>query len=318
MEVKITDNNLAFVFPGQGSQAVGMLAGLAESHPEVEATFGSASEVLGYDLWDLVRHGPAERLNQTVHTQPAMLAAGVAAWRVWCGQTQARPGWLAGHSLGEYTALVCAGAMDFQAAVLLVAERARLMQEAVPADVGAMAAILGLDDAEVVEVCARASGDGEIVTAANFNDPKQIVIAGHKAAVMRAVDLAKEAGAKRAVVLPVSVPSHCPLMQAAAERFAATLETTAIVPPTLAVVHNVDVATHPEPAAIRAALARQLHGAVRWADSIRHMSQQGVDRFVECGPGKVLAGLNKRIVPEAKTENLFDPASLAKALELAP
>jgi len=318
MEVKVTDHHLAFVFPGQGSQAVGMLAGLAKVHPEVEATFGFASEVLGYDLWDLVQHGPAERLSQTIHTQPAMLAAGVAAWRVWCRQTQVRPGWLAGHSLGEYTALVCAGALDFQAAVRLVEERARLMQEAVPADVGAMAAILGLGDAEVVEVCARASSDSEIVTAANFNDPKQIVIAGDKAAVMRAVDLAKAAGAKRAVVLPVSVPSHCPLMKPAAGRFAPVLDATAIAPPTFAVVHNVDVATHPEPAAIRAALAQQLHGAVRWADSVRYMSQQGVDRYVECGPGKVLAGLNKRIVPEAKTESLFDPASLAKALELAP
>jgi [acyl-carrier-protein] S-malonyltransferase len=310
------DNGLAFIFPGQGSQSVGMLSGLAETHPEVRSTFRTASEVLGYDLWELVRNGPEEQLNQTRYTQPAMLAAGVAAWRVWCGMTEVRPGWMAGHSLGEYTALVCAGALGFEDGLRLVSERARLMQEAVPPDVGAMAAILGLSDEQTVNVCGRASTEAETVTAANFNAPGQVVIAGDRSAVMRAIELAKAEGAKRAVLLPVSVPSHCPLMKPAAEQFAAILEATAIGTPAIGVVHNVDVAMHPAPEVIRAALRRQLYGSVRWADSILFMSQQGANRFIECGPGRVLAGLNKRIVPDAKTETIFDSNSLAKALEL--
>ena len=314
--MNLVDNNLAFVFPGQGSQSVGMLASLAESHPEVEATFRTASEVLGYDLWNLARNGPDSELNQTLNTQPAMLAAGVAAWRVWCKLSEVRPGWMAGHSLGEYTALVCSGALDFEAGVRLVAARARLMQEAVPPEVGAMAAVLGLSDADVVGICGRASSETEIVTAANFNAPSQVVVAGHKPAVMRAIDLAKAEGAKRAVLLPVSVPSHCPLMLPAAEQFSEILASTPIDTPTIGVVHNVDVAMHPAPEVIRAALRRQLHGSVRWADSILFMFQQGTDRFVECGPGKVLLGLNKRIVPDARTEAVFDSNSLAKALEL--
>lgn len=310
------DNGLAFVFPGQGSQSVGMLAGLAETYPEVEATFRVASDVLGCDLWDLVRNGPEERLNSTQFTQPAMLAAGVAAWRVWCANSEVRPGWMAGHSLGEYTALVCADALGFEDGLKLVSERARLMQEAVPPDVGAMAAVLGLNDERVVAVCADASTDSEVVTAANFNAPGQVVIAGDKAAVERAVVRAKAEGAKRAVLLPVSVPSHCPLMRDAADKFKAAIESVPMESPAIGVVHNVDVAMHPAPEVIRAVLLKQLYGSVRWADSILFMSQQGVDRFVECGPGRVLAGLNKRIVAGVKTEAIFDPGSLAKTLEL--
>jgi [acyl-carrier-protein] S-malonyltransferase len=315
--MSVMDNGLAFLFPGQGSQSVGMLSGLAEAQPEVEKTFRTASEVLGYDVWDLVLNGPEERLNSTQYTQPAMLAAGVAAWRAWCEKSEVRPGWMAGHSLGEYTALVCAGALGFEDGLRLVAERARLMQEAVPPEVGAMAAVLGLNDEQVVAVCKQASSETEIVTAANFNAPGQVVIAGHRPAVARAIDLAKAEGAKRAVLLPVSVPSHCPLMQPAAERFKPILEAMPIESPAIGVVHNVDVAMHPAPEVIRSALQKQLYGSVRWADTILFMSQQGVDRFVECGPGKVLAGLNKRIVADVKTEAIFDPSSLAKALDLA-
>lgn len=314
--MSLVDNGLAFIFPGQGSQSVGMLSELAEIHPEVESTFRVASEVLGYDLWDLVRQGPAERLDSTLFTQPAMLAAGVAAWRIWCRQTEVRPGWMAGHSLGEYTALVCAGALGFEEGVRLVSERARLMQEAVPADVGAMAAILGLSDEQVVALCRRASSATEVVAAANFNSPGQVVIAGHRSAVTSAIDMAKAEGAKRAAVLPVSVPSHCPLMRPAADRFWPVLEAAAIDVPSIGVIHNVDVEIHSAPDVIRVALKEQLYGPVRWADSILFMSQQGVSRFVECGPGRVLAGLNKRIVGGgARTEGIFDANSLAKALE---
>lgn len=311
------DTGLAFLFPGQGSQSVGMLSGLAAAYPEVASTFGVASEVLGYDLWDLVRHGPEERLNPTLQTQPAMLAAGVAVWRVWCRMSPVRPGWFAGHSLGEYTALVCAGALTFEDGLRLVAERARLMQEAVAAEAGSMAAILGLSATKVADLCRRASTATEIAAAANFNAPDQVVIAGHRAAVGRTAELARTEGAKRAVFLPISVPSHCPLMQPAAERLAARLADTPIGPPSLGrVVHNVDVAQHTAPEAIRDALCRQLYSPVRWTESIGFLAEQGVDRFVECGPGRILTGLNKRIVPQCRTEALFDPASLAKGLEL--
>lgn len=314
--MSLVDNSLAFIFPGQGSQSLRMLSDLAETHSEVENTFRRAGEVLGYDLWDLVQNGPEDRLNSTLYTQPAMLAAGVAAWRVWCAVSEVRPGWMAGHSLGEYTALVCAGALGFEDGLRLVAERARLMQEAVPAGVGAMAALLGLPDEQVVALCKTASVGEEIVTAANFNAPGQVVIAGHSAAVARAVELARAEGAKRAVLLPVSVPSHCPLMHAAAERFKPALDAVAMDSPAIGVVHNVDVAMHPAPEVIRAALQQQLYGAVRWSDSILFISQQGVSRFIECGPGRVLAGLNKRIVASAQTGSIFDASSLAKALEI--
>jgi [acyl-carrier-protein] S-malonyltransferase len=311
-----TDNGLALIFPGQGSQSVGMMAELAAEHPEVEQTFREASEALGYDLWRLAAEGPAERLNLTEHTQPAMLAAGVAAFRVWSKVSGVAPGWMAGHSLGEYSALVCAGAIRFEDAVRLVAERARLMQGAVAPGVGAMAAILGLEDSQVVAVCAAASIDGEAVTPANFNAPGQVVIAGHAVAVARAVEAAKAEGAKKSVLLPVSVPSHCPLMAGAAEQFRAALAAVAINEFSVPVIHNFDVASHMAAEVVRAALENQLHSPVRWSDSIRFLYDQGVRRFVECGPGKVLAALNKRIVKDARTEALFNPDSLNKALEL--
>ncbi|WP_045224231.1 ACP S-malonyltransferase [Methyloterricola oryzae] len=312
----VLDNGLAFLFPGQGSQSVGMLKELAAEHPEVQATFAEASQVLGIDLWKMTSEGPAEQLNLTENTQPAMLAAGVAAWRVWRKCSPVLPGWMAGHSLGEYTALVCAESIEFAAAIGLVRERARLMQSAVPAGVGAMAAILGLDDPQVVGLCSQISSDAELVAPANFNSPGQIVVAGHAAAVNRLIEAAKEQGAKRAVLLPVSVPSHCPLMEEASERFRAALEAVAVETPKIPVVHNVDVVSHAAPEVIRAVLAKQLCGSVRWSDSVRFMHEQGAHRFVECGPGKVLMGLGKRIVEGPRFEALFSPDSLAKSVEL--
>jgi [acyl-carrier-protein] S-malonyltransferase len=316
--MSVVDNGLAFIFPGQGSQSVGMLAELATHHAEVGDCFRSASEVLGYDLWDLVQNGPESQLNLTQYTQPAMLVAGVSVWRVWNKMTPIQPAWMAGHSLGEYTALVCSSAIKFEDAVRLVAERGRLMQEAVLSETGAMAAILGIDDTQVIHLCHRVSSEEiGVVTPANFNAPGQIVIAGEKAAVLRVIELAKAEGAKRAVLLPVSVPSHCPLMKPAAELFRSSLTACEMDKPNMAIIHNVDVAVHPSPEAIRAALEKQLYSSVRWSDSITFMAQQGVHRFVECGPGRVLAGLNKRIVPELRTGPIFDTESLVKALELA-
>lgn len=310
------DRGLAFLFPGQGSQAVGMLGELADEHAEVRQTYQEASEALGYDLWQVVAEGPKERLDATEVTQPAMLAAGVAAYRIWCSRSPVRPGWMAGHSLGEYTALVCAGALGFADGIRLVRERGRLMQSAVPAGVGAMAALLGLDDERVIALCAAASTPEEPVSAANFNSPGQVVIAGSAAGVQRAMEAAKGEGAKRAVLLPVSVPSHCRLMAPAAVAIRAVLAATDVSEPRISVVHNVDAAVHPEPDRIREVLEQQLCGCVRWTDSVRAMAGQGVDRFVECGPGKVLMGLTKRIVAEAKAEAIFHPDSLEKALGL--
>ncbi len=306
--------NLAFVFPGQGSQAVGMLNDMATSYPEIKQTFAKASDVLGQDLWQLVSDGPEEALNQTQITQPAMLAAGVAVWEVWCKLTPVRPNWMAGHSLGEYSALVCSGALGFEDAVRLVAERARLMQAAVPAGVGAMAAILGLEDAQVIEACAAVSGD-EIVEAVNFNAPGQVVIAGHKAAVERACESAKAVGAKRAVLLPVSVPSHCALMKTAADKFAASLQEATFAIPNIPVIHNVDVQAHREPEAIRAALTAQLYQPVRWVETVSQLNVNGISTFVECGPGKVLTGLGKRIAKEAGHLSVYDLGTLNKVLE---
>ena len=305
--------SLAFVFPGQGSQSVGMYADLAANHPEVRATFDEASTELGHDLWQVVANGPEEELNKTHVTQPAMLAAGVAAWRAWLAQGGKKPAVMAGHSLGEYTALVCAGALEFADAVRLVAERGRFMQEAVPAGAGAMAAILGLDDTQVVEVCAQAA-QGDVVSAVNFNSPGQVVVAGSAAAVQRAVDLAKGAGAKRAVLLPVSVPSHCSLMKPAADRLAERLASIDVKAPSIPVLNNVDVTAADDPAAIRDALVRQLYSPVRWVETIRRMHADGVDRLVECGPGKVLVGLNKRIEKDMAASAIVDAASLAQAL----
>jgi [acyl-carrier-protein] S-malonyltransferase len=309
-----TDTTLAIVFPGQGSQSVGMLSELAASFPLVNETFARASEVLGYDLWKLTQDGPEEELNRTDRTQPAMLAAGVAVWRVWQQENGAVPGVMAGHSLGEYSALVCAGAMDFPDAISLVEERGRFMQSAVPAGVGAMAAILGLDDATVTDVCSRAAA-GEVVSPVNFNSPGQVVIAGNAAAVQRAIGLAKEAGARRALPLAVSVPSHCSLMRPAAEQLAERLAQTSISTPSIPVIQNVDAARHDQPDVIRKNLEKQLFSPVQWVLSIQNMGGQGVTRIIEAGPGKVLAGLCKRIDKSITNAAVFDPASLAAALD---
>lgn len=305
---------LAFVFPGQGSQSIGMLNQLAASYPEVKQTFDKASFVLGRDLWQLVSNGSEDELNQTQNTQPAMLAAGVAAWEVWCKHSEVRPAWMAGHSLGEYTALVCSGALFFEDAVKLVEARARFMQEAVPAGTGAMAAILGLEDAQVLEICVSVAGT-EIVAAVNFNSPGQVVIAGHASAVERAASAAKDAGAKRAVLLPVSVPSHCALMQPAAEQLEEVLQNIAVGAPKMHLIHNVDVELHTAPEIIRNALQEQLYKPVRWVETIELMQFKGVTTFVECGPGKVLTGLDKRIAKNAEHLAIYDPETLNKVLE---
>jgi [acyl-carrier-protein] S-malonyltransferase len=307
-------SRLSFVFPGQGSQSVGMLGDLAAAFPQVGETFGEASAALGFDLWRLVQEGPAEALNLTHNTQPAMLAAGVAVWRVWVDQGGARPACLAGHSLGEYSALVAAGAIDFADAVRLVAERGRLMPAAVPEGVGAMAAILGLDDDAVRAAC-RQAADGEVVEAVNFNSPGQVVIAGHAGAVARALEVAKAAGAKRAVPLPVSVPSHCALMRPAAEQLAQRLASVPVRIPQIPVLHNVDVAVAATADEVRDRLARQLHSPVRWVETVRRLAADGATLIVEAGPGKVLAGLNKRIDKNLESVAVYDPASLAAALE---
>jgi len=305
--------SLAFVFPGQGSQSQGMLKDLADSYAVVSETFTEASDKLGYDLWAIAQQGPAEKLNSTDVTQPAMLAAGVATWRVWEQQGGSRPEIMAGHSLGEYSALVCAGSLEFQDAIGLVAERGRLMQEAVPAGEGAMAAILGLDDDAVRQACADAA-ENDVLAPVNFNSPGQVVAAGNKSAIERLVILAKERGAKRALVLPVSVPSHCSLMKPAADKLAEVLSDIDIQSPLIPVINNVDVAAPSDPAAIRDALVRQLYNPVRWVETVHKMAGEGVDRLVECGPGKVLVGLNKRIEKSMAAEAVFDPVSLDAAL----
>lgn len=303
---------VAFVFPGQGSQSVGMLQGWGE-RAEVRATFAEASDALGQDLWALVTDGPADLLNQTVNTQPAMLAADIAVWRVWQAAGGATPVLLAGHSLGEYAALVAAGAIGFADAIRLVRFRAEAMQAAVPEGVGAMAAILGLDDDAVRAVCSEAAA-GEVVEAVNLNSPGQVVIAGNKAAVERAMALAKEKGAKRALPLPVSVPSHSSLMLPAAEKLLVHLQGVAIATPAIPVLHNTDVQSHTEPDAIRAALAKQLHTPVRWVETVQALKAAGAQRVIECGPGKVLAGLTKRIDDSLPAVALADEASLQAAL----
>lgn len=307
--------SLAFVFPGQGSQSVGMLAVLAAAESVVPETFAEASEVLGYDLWRLCQEGPEAELGRTERTQPAMLAAGVATWRAWQKHGGARPVAMAGHSLGEYTSLVCSGALDFRAAVDLVAFRGRVMQEAVPAGQGAMAAVLGLDDAEVVAACAEAAGD-EVAEAVNFNAPGQVVVAGHATAVARAIEAAKARGAKRALPLPVSVPSHSRLMRPAAGRLAERLAAVEVRMPVVPDVYTVHVRRHESPDGIRRALAEQLHEPVRWADTVRAMLASGVTTIVECGPGKVLTALNRRIErrPELTMLAIEDPEGLAAAL----
>ncbi len=305
--------SLAFVFPGQGSQAVGMLADLATAHPEVKQAFDEASAVLSQNLWELVSNGPTNRLNQTEITQPAMLAAGMAVWRVWQSQQGPAPMMMAGHSLGEYTALVCAGALEFTAAIGLVADRARYMQAASPAGEGAMAAIIGLDDDAVGQLCTDNAED-EVLSPVNYNSPGQVVIAGSKTAVDRAIANAKAAGAKRALILPVSVPSHCALMHPAAEKMAARLQTVEIHPPAIPVIHNAHVTAESDPAAIRHALVRQTESPVRWVESIQYMIGAGIDRIVECGPGRVLTGLIKRTDKHCRTLPVYDDNSLQQAL----
>ncbi|HID44454.1 MAG TPA: ACP S-malonyltransferase [Chromatiaceae bacterium] len=302
------------IFPGQGSQSVGMLDALAVQFPQIKQTFEEASDVLQMDLWALASEGPAEELNRTENTQPAMLTAGMAVYRVWLSQGGPAGSIMAGHSLGEYTALAAAGSLDFSDAIALVAARGRFMQNAVPAGQGAMAAILGLDDDAVVAVCAQAA-EGEVAEAVNFNSPGQVVIAGSKAAIERAIDLAREAGAKRALLLPVSVPSHCALMRPAAEQLAAMLETVAVQMPKIPVVHNVDVDISDSTDAIREKLVQQLYRPVRWVETMTSMKGRGIGNLIEPGPGKVLTGLGKRTDKTLTFLPVSDPASLEKALE---
>ncbi len=290
----MADPQLAFVFPGQGSQAVGMLADLAAEHPAIRATFDEASEGAGVDLWPLSQQGPEERLNQTEFTQPALLAAGVAVWRLWSAQGGPQPSVLAGHSLGEYAALVAAGALSLADGARLVRLRGQFMQEAAPAGVGAMAAVLGAEDAVVLEVCEQAAA-GQVVVPANFNSPGQVVIGGDAAAVDRALALLAERGVRKAVKLAVSVPSHTPLMRQAAERLAQALDEVSWREPALPVVQNVDASVHEGVVAIRQALVGQLYQPVRWSQCVQALAARGVTRVAECGPGKVLAGLAKRI-----------------------
>jgi [acyl-carrier-protein] S-malonyltransferase len=306
--------SLAVVFPGQGSQSVGMLQSLAATEPVVRTTFAEASEVLGYDLWELAQHGPEEALNATERTQPAMLAAGVAVWRAWLARGGAMPAAMAGHSLGEFTALVCAGAIDFRDAVAVVQFRGRAMQEAVPAGQGAMAAVLGLEDAQVEAACAEAA-QGEVVEPVNYNSPGQLVIAGHATAVARALEACKARGAKRALPLPVSVPSHSSLMRGAGERLRERLASVDLRAPQLE-VYAIGLRRHETPAQIRDNLVAQLSGPVRWSDTVREIVARGATRIVECGPGKVLTGLNRRIEKNREIAMLAidDAATLAAAL----
>ncbi len=306
--------SLAFVFPGQGSQSVGMLGDLAAETPVVATCFDEASEVLGYDLWQLVSQGPADELNRTERTQPAMLTAGVATWRAWRERGGAMPALMAGHSLGEITALVCAGSISFRDAVDLVRFRGEAMQSAVPEGEGGMAAVIGSDDDQANALCA-ACAEGEVLEAVNFNAPGQVVIAGHKGAIDRAVAAAAEFGARRAMALAVSVPAHSALMKPAGDRLRERLAEIEVAEPTVP-VYNVDLEFHVDPEAIRDAVVRQLSSPVQWVRIIRSMHAAGVDQIVECGPGKVLAGLNRRIDKRAaRIFAIFDPATLAATLE---
>lgn len=307
-------SKLAFTFPGQGSQAVAMLADLADQSL-VTDTFAEASNVLGYDLWDLVQNDDQGKLNQTHITQPALLTASVALWRLWCAHNGQQPALMAGHSLGEYSALVCAGAISFTDAVDLVRARGEYMQAAVPADTGAMAAIIGLADEQIAEACA-ASAAGEIVAPVNYNSPGQVVIAGAKEAVERAMLACKEAGAKRALPLPVSVPSHCALMQPAAEQLAEKLSAIEVTMPDIPVIQNVNAQAAQNVDELVSNLVAQLHQPVRWTGCVQNMAQQGVEVMLECGPGKVLTGLNKRIDKGITAAAINDSASLQSALDM--
>ncbi|WP_237056607.1 ACP S-malonyltransferase [Microbulbifer sediminum] len=308
----MTNARLAFVFPGQGSQQIGMLADAAGEFPEVRSTFSEASGVLGYDLWDLCQNGEQADINLTERTQPLLLTASVALYRAWRARGGARPAVMAGHSLGEWSALVCAGVLSFTEAVSLVRERGRLMQEAVPAGEGAMAAVIGLDDAAVEAACSDAA-QGEVVAAVNYNSPGQVVIAGSKAAVERAIDSCKAAGAKRAMPLPVSAPFHTELMRPAAEKLAPKIEQTEFHVPEIPVVHNVHARREMDPAAIKALMVEQIYSPVRWTACVQAMATDGVEQLVECGPGKVLAGLAKRIDRSLTAMNIETPVQLSEA-----
>src|SRR6187402_2251958 len=309
----MTQQNLAFVFPGQGSQKIGMLADLAASYPIVTQTFAEASQVLGYDLWELVQNGSQEDINLTERTQPLLLTASVAVWRVWQEKKGVQPALVSGHSLGEWSALVCAGVVAFADAVKLVQQRGKFMQEAVPAGQGAMAAIIGLDDALILEACKKAE-QGEVVSAVNFNSPGQVVIAGTAAAVERAGVLCKEAGAKRALPLPVSAPFHTSLMRPAADRLAEYIAATQFNTPQIPVIHNVTAQAEADPEKIKALMIEQIYSAVRWVECVNTLALQGVTTTVECGPGKVLSGLNKRINSELTTFSLEKPEEVASVL----
>ncbi len=302
----------AFVFPGQGSQSRGMMNGYADL-PAVRNTFAEASDILQQDLWQLVTDGSDAELNATVNTQPIMLAAGVAVYRAWQSQNGAMPVIMAGHSLGEYTALVAAGALSFADALPLVRYRAQCMQQAVPEGVGGIAAILGLEDDAVRAVCAEGA-QGEVLEAVNYNSPGQVVIAGNRAAVERGMELAKAKGAKRAIMLPMSVPSHCSLLRGAAEQLRDYLKSVAVQAPLIPVLHNADVKSHSDGAAIKDALVRQLYSPVRWVETVLEFGKQGITHNVECAPGKVLAGLNKRIDTNQQASAINDGAALTLAL----
>lgn len=301
-------NSSAFVFPGQGSQSVGMMAGFGNA-PIVLNTFVEASDLLRVDLWKMALDGPAEDLAQTVNTQPLMLTAGIAIWRLWRSLGGGMPGYFAGHSLGEYSALVAAGVIRFADAIPLVRYRAELMQDAAPAGQGGIAAILGLDDETLKAVCAEAA-QGEIVELANYNSPGQLVISGSRAAVERAIEAAKTRGAKRAMMLAMSVPAHCSLMRPAAEQLRQRIDEINFLPPVALVIQNVDAVSFNDPVAIKDALVRQLYGAVRWIETIKAIADGGVKRVVECGPGRVLIGLNKRIDDRIQAMSIHDQASL--------
>lgn len=303
---------LAVVFAGQGSQRLGMLDTLAIAYPLVKTTFAQASAALGYDLWQLCQTGPLEQLNETQFTQPALLAAGVATWRVWCADGGCLPAYMAGHSLGEYTALVCAAAMDFETAIKLVARRGQFMQMAMPEGQGAMAAIVGLDTAAVAEICLQAA-QGDIVAPANFNAPGQVVISGTRTAIERAIILAQAQGAKLALKLPVSVPSHCELMRPAAAQLATLIENIRFKTPLIPILHNVDAKAYQRTGDIKQALISQLYSPVRWINTIQALVKQGVTSILECGPGKVLLNLNKRIDQNIENLTIFDAASLAQS-----
>jgi [acyl-carrier-protein] S-malonyltransferase len=311
----MTDLSLGVVFPGQGSQSVGMLADIAREFPEVEKVFFKASAVLGYDLWHLVQQGPAAELDKTAHTQPALLAASFAIWQILKTKKKFLPALLAGHSLGEYSALVCAGAISFIDGIRLVAARGEFMQAAVPAGISALGAIVGLEDKTVELICEKSVLPGEVLAPANYNCPGQVVVAGHKQAVERALILAKESGAKLVKILPVSVSSHCILMKPAADKLALFLTTIPISPPSIPVIGNADVKIYQSTDQIRDGLIRQLYMPVRWVETIEIFAKKGITQIIECGSGKVLTGLNKRIVSDLQLTSAADTANLRSILE---